>query len=289
MTDETKKTPEVQTVAQSVEAEAAVAVIVEEAKVEPEAKPVKAASPAKKKKAKSATPGKKHGKNYQAKRLLTENGKSYSIADAVGMAKKTSYVKFDATVELHLKLGVDPKKADQQVRGTVVLPFGTGKTVRILVIAEGDKVEEAKKAGADYVGSEDMIEKIKGGWLEFDLVIATPNMMGKIGPLGRILGTKGLMPSPKAGTVTFEVGRMVQEWKLGKVEYRLEKLPLFHTVIGKASFTEEQLQGNLRAVLGAIVKAKPASAKGMYIQTAFINATMGPGIKLDVQEVREVR
>ncbi|HNT29977.1 MAG TPA: 50S ribosomal protein L1 [bacterium] len=231
----------------------------------------------------------KHGKKYMEKSKLVDKSRAYPLIDAIALVKQTHFASFDASVELHVKLGVDHKKADQMVRGTIVLPHGTGKTRKILVIAEGDDAEAARKAGADHVGSQDMIDKIEGGWLDFDLVIATPNLMARIARLGKILGTKGLMPSPKAGTVTTDVARTVKEWKLGKVEYKLEKLPLIHTICGKVSFSEAQLLENVKALMAAIIKAKPATSKGVYLQSAFITTTMGPSIKLDLQELREIK
>ncbi len=237
---------------------------------------------------KKAVKVRKRGKKYAEVAKLVEATKAYSISEAVALAKKTAYVGFDATIELHLKLGVDPKKADQQVRGVVSLPHGTGKKVRVLAFAQGEKAIEAKNAGADFVGAEDLIEKIKEGFLDFDVVVATPDMMSKIAQLGRILGTKGLMPNPKAGTVTINIGRAIEELKAGRIEYRLEKAPLIHTMIGKASFDEVKLVENLNAIMTTIQKAKPSSVKGVFLQGASINATMGPGIRLDLQALRGI-
>jgi large subunit ribosomal protein L1 len=232
---------------------------------------------------------KKRGKKYHEKKQLVDPSRRYSLAEAIDLVKQTSYVGFDATIELHVHLGVDPRKADQQVRGTVVLPHGSGKVPKVLVFAEGEHVAQAKEAGADYIGGEDLVKKIEGGWLDFEVVVAVPEMMAKIAKLGKTLGTKGLMPNPKAGTVTADVGKAVRELKSGRIEYKVEKQPLIHTIFGKASFSSEQLKANLRALLDALIKAKPASSKGQYIQNAVINATMGPGIPLDLQEIRDLR
>ena len=222
------------------------------------------------------------GKKYQESVKVFDKNKAYDPAEAIDLVCKTSKAKFDETVELHVRLGVDSRHADQQVRGAVVLPNGTGKTVRVLVITKGDKVAEAKAAGADYVGAEEYIEKIqKENWFDFDVVIATPDMMSVIGRLGKVLGPKGLMPSPKAGTVTPDVVRAVTEAKAGKIEYRLDKTNIIHCPIGKASFGTEKLQENFDALLGAIIKAKPAAAKGQYIKSCVLASTMGPGVKVN--------
>ena len=225
----------------------------------------------------------KHGKKYNDSAKLIETGKFYDTEEAVAVAVKTATAKFDETVEIHVRLGVDSRHADQQVRGAVVLPNGTGKTVRTLVFAKADKADAAKAAGADYVGAEELVAKIQNeNWLDFDVVIATPDMMGVVGRLGKVLGPRGLMPTPKAGTVTPDVAKAVTEAKAGKIEYRLDKTNIIHCPIGKVSFGAEKLQENLDALMGAIVKAKPASTKGQYIKSCVIATTMGPGIKLNV-------
>jgi large subunit ribosomal protein L1 len=225
----------------------------------------------------------KHGKKYLASAQLIEPGKLYDAEEAVAVVVKTAAAKFDETVEIHVRLGVDSRHADQQVRGAVVLPNGTGKTVRALVLAKGDKADAALAAGADYVGAEDMVTKIQSeNWLDFDVVIATPDMMGLVGRLGKVLGPRGLMPSPKAGTVTPDVAKAVAEAKAGKIEYRLDKTNIIHCPIGKVSFGAEKLQENFDALMGAIVKAKPEAAKGQYIKSCVLATTMGPGIKLNV-------
>jgi large subunit ribosomal protein L1 len=206
-----------------------------------------------------------------------------SVADAVGMVKKAATAKFDETVEVAANLGVDPRHADQQVRGTVVLPHGTGKTVRVLVIAQGDKANEAEQAGADHVGADEVIERIQGGWTDVDVVITTPDMMGKVGRLGKILGPRGLMPNPKSGTVTQDVTRAVKEVKAGKIEYRVDKTGNIHVPVGKASFAEDQLADNVRALLAELNRAKPSAAKGVYFKSFTVASTMGPGIRVDVQ------
>ena len=224
----------------------------------------------------------KYGKKYSDSAKLIEKNKTYEPAEALALVCQTSKAKFDETIELHLRLGVDSRHADQQVRGAVVLPNGTGKTVRTLVFAKGDKAEAAKAAGADYVGELDMVEKItKENWFEFDVVIASPDMMGVVGRLGKILGPKGLMPNPKAGTVTPDVAKAVLEAKAGKIEYRLDKTNIIHCPIGKASFGPEKLAENFNTLVGAVIKAKPAAAKGQYIKSCVIASTMGPGIKVN--------
>ena len=221
------------------------------------------------------------GKKYIDSVKLIDSTKQYDPDELVALVKQTAKAKFDETIEVSLRLGVDPRHADQQVRGTVVLPNGTGKTVSVLVIAKGEKANEAAAAGADFVGAEDMIAKIQGGWFGFDVCIATPDMMGLVGRLGRVLGPKGLMPNPKTGTVTMDVAKAVHESKAGKVEYRVDKTAIIHCPIGKASFTEQQLGENLRTLMDAVIKAKPATAKGTYIRSAVVSSTMGPGVKLN--------
>ncbi len=225
----------------------------------------------------------KHGKKYVESAKLIETGKLYDANEAVEIAIKTGTAKFDETVEIHVRLGVDSRHADQQVRGAVVLPNGTGKKVRTLVIAKGDNAKAAEEAGSDFVGAEEMVAKIQNeNWLDFDVVIATPDMMGVVGRLGKVLGPRGLMPTPKAGTVTPDVARAVTEAKAGKIEYRLDKTNIIHCPIGKVSFGAEKLQENFDALMGAIVKAKPAATKGQYIRSCTIATTMGPGVKLNV-------
>lgn len=223
----------------------------------------------------------KQGKKYQDSAKLIDTLKLYDPDEAVALVKQTAKAKFDETIEISLRLGVDPRHADQQVRGTVVLPNGTGKTKTVLVIAKGPKAEEATAAGADFVGAEDMIAKIQGGWFGFDVCIATPDMMGLVGRLGRVLGPKGLMPNPKTGTVTMDVTKAITETKAGKVEYRVDKTAIIHCPLGKASFSEQQLNENLRTLMDAIIKAKPSASKGTYVKSAVISSTMGPGIKLN--------
>ncbi len=225
----------------------------------------------------------KHGKKYLESAKLVDRASLYEPAEALDLAVKTSSAKFDETVEVHVRLGVDSRHADQQVRGAVVLPNGTGKTVRTLVLAKADKADAALAAGADYVGAEDMVEKIqKENWMEFDVVIATPDMMGMVGRLGKVLGPRGLMPSPKAGTVTPDVAKAVTEAKAGKIEYRLDKTNIIHCPIVKVSFGPEKLQENLDALMGAIIKAKPAATKGQYVKSCTVATTMGPGVKINV-------
>ena len=222
------------------------------------------------------------GKKYTDSAKLIDKSTFYEAAEGMNMVCKCATAKFDETVELHVKLGVDSRHADQQVRGAIVLPHGTGKTVRVLVFAKGDKADAAKEAGADYVGDMDMVEKIqKENWFAFDVVVASPDMMGVVGRLGKVLGPKGLMPSPKAGTVTPDVAKAVKEVKAGKIEYRLDKTNIIHCPIGKASFGPEKLMENYNAIMGAIVKAKPASAKGQYIRSCVVASTMGPGVKMN--------
>jgi len=224
----------------------------------------------------------KKGKKYLEALKLVDKTKTYGLTEAVGLAKQTATAKFDETIELHIKLGVDSRHADQQVRGAIVLPHGTGKTSKVLVFAKGEKATEAEKAGADFVGADELVTKIQGeNWFDFDVVVATPDMMGVVGRLGRVLGPKGLMPNPKSGTVTFDVERAVKEIKAGKVEYRLDKTNIIHVPVGKASFEQEQLVENIKTLVEAVVKAKPAAAKGQYLKSITLTSTMGPGIKVN--------
>ena len=224
----------------------------------------------------------KKGKRYAESAKLVDRTNLYDVEEAVAIVKKAASAKFDETVEAHIRLGVDGRHADQQVRGAVVLPHGTGKKVRVLVFAKGDKVAEAEAAGADFVGGEELIPKIQNeGWLDFDVVVATPDMMGVVGRLGRVLGPKGLMPNPKAGTVTMDVTKAINEIKAGKIEYRLDKTNIIHVPVGKASFTEEQLANNFHTLMDAIIKSKPAAAKGQYLRSVVLTSTMGPGIKIN--------
>jgi large subunit ribosomal protein L1 len=229
----------------------------------------------------------KHGKKYAEVIKMVDPAKAYSMKEAAALAKKTTYVKFNATIELHLKMGVDVKQADQIVRGVTILPNGTGKTVRILVFAEGDGERLAKEAGADVVGADDLIKQIEGGFLDFDVAVAVPQMMAKVGRLGKVLGTRGLMPSPKAGTIVppEQLPRLIKELRMGRVEFRTDKTGNIHTIVGKSGFSEEQLYENLAAMVDAIVRAKPTAAKGQYIKKAVLAGTMGPGIKLDINEM----
>lgn len=224
----------------------------------------------------------KRGKRYNGLLKLVEKNKLYDPEEAFTLSKETAKAKFNETIELHVKLGVDSRHADQQVRGAVVLPHGTGKTVRTLVFAKGDKAKEAEDAGSDFVGAEDLVTKIQNeNWFDYDVIIATPDMMGVIGRLGRVLGPKGLMPNPKAGTVTMDIARAVQEAKAGKIEYRLDKTNIIHCPIGKASFEATQLRENFESLIGAIIKAKPAAAKGTYIRSCTVASSMGPGIRIN--------
>lgn len=226
-----------------------------------------------------------HGKKYREAAAKVEAGREYTAQDAVSLVKQTSYAKFDATVDVAVRLGVDPRHADQVVRGTVILPHGTGKTVRVLVVAQGDRAKDAEAAGADFVGIE-YLQKLKDGWLECDVIVATPDVMGQLGALGRILGPRGLMPNPKAGTVTMDVAKAVKEIKAGKIEFRVDKTGNVHAPIGKVSFSAEALAENLQAFLETIVKAKPSAAKGTYLRSATVTSTMGPGVTLDTAGYR---
>jgi large subunit ribosomal protein L1 len=226
-----------------------------------------------------------HGKKYLEAAKLVDPEKAYTPDEAARLAKETTTVNFDASVEAHLRLGVDPRHADQMVRGTVVLPSGTGKVVRVAVFAQGEKAQEALRAGADEVGAEDLVKKVDAGWLEFDVALATPDMMGQVGRLGKILGRRGLMPNPKAGTITFDLDRAIREVKGGRVEYKLDKTAIIHVSIGKASFEPEAIVANLVALVDAVNRAKPAGAKGTYLRTLTIASTMGPGIKVDIPGV----
>jgi len=228
----------------------------------------------------------KSGKRYAEAMKNVDRAALYDVADAISIVKKNASAKFDETVELHIRTGCDGRHADQQIRGAVVLPHGTGKTVRILVFAKGPKAEEAKAAGADFVGGEELIPKIQNeNWFEFDVVVATPDMMGVVGRLGRVLGPKGLMPNPKAGTVTMDVTKAIQDIKAGKIEYRLDKTNIIHVPVGKASFTEEQLADNFQTLMDAILKAKPSTVKGAYLKSVALTSTMGPGVKLNVAKL----
>ena len=229
----------------------------------------------------------KRGKKYLESAKLRDSAKLYETAEAMDLVIKGAKAKFDETVEIHVKLGVDSRHADQQVRGAVVLPHGTGKTTRVLVFAKGDKAEEAKAAGADYVGAEDLIPKIQNeNWFEFDVVVATPDMMGVVGRLGRVLGPKGLMPNPKAGTVTMDVTKAVNEIKAGKIEYRLDKTNIIHCPMGKVSFGVEKLTENFDTLMGAILKARPSAAKGQYVRSCVVASTMGPGVKVNTAKMQ---
>jgi large subunit ribosomal protein L1 len=225
------------------------------------------------------------GKKYRAAAAKVDAARNYTVEQAVSLVKQTAYTKFDGTVDVAVRLGVDPRHADQVVRGTVILPHGTGKSLRVLVVAQGERAREAEAAGADFVGLE-YLQKLKEGWLEADVIVATPDVMGQLGALGRILGPRGLMPNPKAGTVTMDVTRAVKEIKAGKIEFRVDKTGNLHAPIGKVSFSEEQLAGNLHTFMETVLKAKPSAAKGTYIRSATVSGTMGPGIKLDTAGYR---
>ena len=228
------------------------------------------------------------GKKYVESSKLVDRSVLYTPAEALDLAVKTAKAKFDETIELHVRLGVDPRHADQQVRGAVVLPHGTGRSVKVLVFAKGDKAKEAQEAGADFVGADELVQKIQGeNWFDYDVVVATPDMMGVVGRLGRVLGPKGLMPNPKSGTVTFDVAKAIDEIKAGKVEYRLDKTNIIHVTVGKVSFGGEKLTENFAALMDAIVKAKPAAAKGQYLRSISVASTMGPGVKVNPAKIAE--
>ncbi len=230
----------------------------------------------------------KRGKKYQESAKLVEKTRLYDTAEAMDLITKTAKAKFDETVEAHIRLGVDSRHADQQVRGAVVLPHGTGKTARVLVFAKGDKATEAEQAGADFVGAEELIPRIQNeNWFDYDVIVATPDMMGVVGRLGKVLGPKGLMPNPKAGTVTMDVAKAISEIKSGKIEYRLDKTNIIHCPIGKASFGVEKLSDNFNTLLNAVIKAKPAAAKGQYLKSVVVTSTMGPGIKINASKIGE--
>ena len=230
----------------------------------------------------------KHGKKYVESAKLIDSNKLYDTEEAFSLVVKTAKAKFDESIEAHIKLGVDSRHADQQVRGVVVLPHGTGKKVRVLVFAKGDKVKEAEAAGADYVGGEELVAKIQGeNWFDFDVIVATPDMMGVVGRLGKVLGPKGLMPNPKSGTVSMDVAKAIADIKAGKIEYRLDKTNIIHCPIGKASFGEEKLVENFKTLMGAIVKAKPASAKGQYLKSVSVSSTMGPGVRVSTSKAAQ--
>ena len=230
----------------------------------------------------------KHGKKYVESAKLIDSNKLYDTEEAFSLVVKTAKAKFDESIEAHIKLGVDSRHADQQVRGVVVLPHGTGKKVRVLVFAKGDKVKGAEAAGADYVGGEELVAKIQGeNWFDFDVIVATPDMMGVVGRLGKVLGPKGLMPNPKSGTVSMDVAKAIADIKAGKIEHRLDKTNIIHCPIGKASFGEEKLVENFKTLMGAIVKAKPASAKGQYLKSVSVSSTMGPGVRVSTSKVAE--
>jgi len=228
-----------------------------------------------------------HGKKYQEVAKLIDAAKVYPSLEAIELAKKTSYSKFDGSVQVHLKMGVDPKASDQQVRGIALLPNGLGKKVRVLVFAQGEAIKIAEEAGADFAGADDIVKKIEDGWTDFDVAVATPDMMGKVGKLGKILGRKGLMPNPKSGTVAAakDLPRVIQDSRKGRVEFRLDRTGIIHAVIGKVSFEANKLQENMTALMEAIIKAKPSRAKGQYVKTAYLSTTMGPGIRLDLKSV----
>lgn len=224
----------------------------------------------------------KTGKNYKAAIAIAEPGKAYGLAEAVSVVKKAAFAKFDETLEVSLNLGVDPKYADQMVRGTTVLPNGLGKAVRVLVVAQGEKIREAEEAGADFAMGDEAVAKIQGGWLDFDAMVATPDMMKEVGKLGKVLGPRGLMPNPKLGTVTFDVAGAIKDLKAGKVEFRVDKTGIIHCPVGKKSFEDAKLEENLHSLIDAVVRAKPSAAKGQYLKSAYLSTTMSPSVKLDV-------
>ena len=223
----------------------------------------------------------KHGKKYEEASKLIDKAAQYEVSEAIELVKKTATAKFDETVEVAFKLGVDPRQSDQMIRGAVVLPNGTGKTQTVLVFAKGEKAKEAEAAGADFVGADDIVAKIQGGWFDFDVAIATPDMMGVVGQIGRLLGPKGLMPNPKTGTVTMDVTKAINDVKAGKIEYRVDKTGIIHAPIGKASFEQEKLEENFKTLCDVLIKAKPASSKGQYIRSVTVSSTMGPGVKIN--------
>ncbi|MBO4947908.1 MAG: 50S ribosomal protein L1 [Peptococcaceae bacterium] len=223
----------------------------------------------------------KHGKKYEEASKLVDKAALYEVSEAIELVKKTATAKFDETVEVAFKLGVDPRQSDQMIRGAVVLPNGTGKTQTVLVFAKGEKAKEAEAAGADFVGADDIVAKIQGGWFDFDVAIATPDMMGVVGKIGRLLGPKGLMPNPKTGTVTMDVTKAINDVKAGKIEYRVDKTGIIHAPIGKASFEQEKLEENFKTLCDVLIKAKPASSKGQYIRSVTVSSTMGPGVKIN--------
>ncbi len=227
----------------------------------------------------------KHGKKYKTALTKIDRAKQYPLTQAVKLVKENKIAKFDESVEVSVRLGVDPKQADQIVRGTVLLPHGTGKKIRVLVLAKGEKIKEAEQAGADFAGADEYVEKITGGWMDFDAIVATPDMMGAVGKLGKILGPRGLMPNPKSGTVSFDVAKAVKDLKAGKIEYRVDKAGIIGAAIGKISFGENQILENVQSFLSTIVRAKPAAAKGTYLKSATLSSTMGPGVKLDPNEI----
>lgn len=231
---------------------------------------------------------KQHGKRYRVLAEKIARGREYRPDEATKLVKETSQAKFDTTVELHLRMGVDPKHADQMVRGAAVLPNGTGKKVRVIAFAQGEKAREAQSAGADAVGADDLAKRIEGGWLDFDVAVATPDLMGQVGRLGRVLGPRGLMPNPKSGTVTFDVAKAVRDAKGGRVEFRVDKTGVIHTVVGKSSFTQDQLVGNLATLIDAINRARPAGVKGQYVRAAHLTSTQGPSVKLDLSATMEL-
>ena len=228
----------------------------------------------------------KHGKKYLEASKLVDRAAQYEVSEAIELAKKTATAKFDETVEVAFRLGVDPRQSDQMIRGAVVLPHGTGKSQTVLVFAKGEKAKEAEAAGADFVGAEDLVAKIQGGWFGFDVAVATPDMMGVVGKIGRLLGPKGLMPNPKTGTVTMDVTKAVNEVKAGKIEYRVDKTGIIHAPIGKASFEQAQLEENFKTLVDVLIKAKPASSKGQYIKSVTVSTTMGPGVKINPLKVQ---